>query len=299
MLGNTLYWLGELIPARKHLERGLALYSAVQSQRPSVWIDERLGGLAYEALVLWLLGYPDQARHKIQVALTSALELSHPFSSAHTFGLAAMVHQLCQEVQATQVQLEELLSLSTQHRFPLWSAWGTLYRGWTLTKRGGIREGIIQQREGLAAYRAIGSEAFAPYFLALQAEALGDVEKPNEGLVSVCEAIAAADRTGERFYEAELYRLQGELTLQVRDQAEETGTQEAERCFLKAVEVARAQEAKSLELRASTSLARLWQQQRKQLQAYALLAQIYNWFTEGFDTADLKDAKALLDELSN
>jgi predicted ATPase len=169
-------------------------------------------------------------------------------------------------------------------------------------------------RQGLAAYRAIGGEMMRSQFLALLAEVHGKMGQADEGLMALAEALAAVDKTGERRWEAELYRLRGELTLQQefrgqssefkvsRPQPQTPSIQaegEAEACFHKAIQIACKQQAKSLELRATTSLARLWQQQGKRTEAHNLLSEVYNWFTEGFDTADLKDAKALLGELSS
>ena len=161
---------------------------------------------------------------------------------------------------------------------------------------------MAQMRQGLAAYRATGSEVTLPYWLTLLAEAHGHMGQREEGLTLLAEALAAAHRTGERWCEAELYRLKGKLTLQSTVQGTTSTVQspkaEAEGCFQKAIEIARRQQAKSLELRAAMSLSRLWQQQGKRTEARDLLAPVYGWFTEGFDTADLQEAKALLDELS-
>src|SRR5439155_8101223 len=164
-------------------------------------------------------------------------------------------------------------------------------------------EGNAQMRHGLAAWRAMGAEIMRPHFLALLAEAYGRLGQEEEGLSTLAEALAQVDKTGERYYEPELYRLQGELTLKSKVQSPKSkvpSTQaeaEAEACFQKAIEIARHQRAKSLELRAVMSLARLWQQQGRKDEARQMLAEIYGWFTEGFDTADLKDAQALLEEL--
>ena len=153
-------------------------------------------------------------------------------------------------------------------------------------------------RQGIAMERAIGVGAGLPYYLALLAEAYGKAGQAEEGLLVLTEALALVNKTGERYYEAELYRLKGELTLQSESQSLESRTREAGACFLKAIEIARKQQAKSLELRAVMSLVRLWQQQGKQKEAHEMLAAVYNWFTEGFDTKDLQEAKALLDELA-
>ena len=199
---------------------------------------------------------------------------------------------------------------------------GTIQRGWALAKQGQGEEGVVQIRRGLAAYQATEQELFRPGFLALLAEAYGKVGQAEEGLSALAEALTLVNKTGERWYEAELYRLKGTLTLQsrqvedksqasqrqVEDDSENTNPQhpapsthaeaEAEACFLKAIEIARKQQAKSLELRAVMSLAHLWQNQGKKEEAHEMLVEIYGWFTEGFDTKDLQEAKALLEELS-
>jgi predicted ATPase len=172
-------------------------------------------------------------------------------------------------------------------------AFGTILRGWALTAQGEGANGIAQIHQGLAAYRDTGSEVHRPYFLSMMAEAYGNEGQPEKGLTVIVEAMAIVEKTGERHWVAELYRSKGELLLM--NQGQKMG--EAEECFRKALDAARSQCAKSLELRAAMSLSRLWQQQGKQEEAYKLLSEIYNWFTEGFDTADLKNAKALLEEL--
>jgi predicted ATPase len=205
------------------------------------------------------------------------------------------------------------MTLATEQGFAQIAACGTISRGWALAEQGKRAEGIRQMREGQAALRAMGAEAIQSWVLALLAEAHEKGGQAEEGLALLAEAFAVVDNNEEHFYEAELYRLKGELTLQQcnvqgatfkvanprslipHSQAEA----EAEACFLKAIDIARTQQAKSLELRAAMSLARLWQHQGKQAEARELLAPIYGWFTEGFDTADLHDAKALLNELGS
>jgi predicted ATPase len=190
-----------------------------------------------------------------------------------------------------------MIALSNEQGFALWVAWVTILRGWAIAERGQGEEGIAQLRQGMTAMRATGAEVFWPYFLALLAEACGKAEQAEEGLAAVAEALEVVYKTGERFYEAELYRLKGELTLQSKEGMKSGVEAEVEACFQKAIAVARHQSAKSLELRAVMSLSRLWQQQGKQQEAHAMLAEIYNWFTEGFDTKDLQEAKTLLEEL--
>jgi predicted ATPase len=167
-------------------------------------------------------------------------------------------------------------------------------RGWALAQQGQTGEGIEQIRQGLMAFRATGAEVGRPYFLALLAEAYGTTGQPEEGLTILAEALTLADKTGERWHEPELHRFKGALLLQ--QSADNHAA--AQTCFQQALDMARALQAKSLELRTATSLARLWQQQGMRNEAYQLLAEVYSWFTEGFDTADLQDAKGLLEELS-
>ena len=260
------------------------------------------------AWVLWQLGYPEQALKRSHEALSLAQELSHPFSLALALNFAAMLHQSRREGQVVQERAEATIALCSEQGFPLFLAMGTMLQGWTLAEQGQVEEGIAQIREGLAAYQATGAEMWRPYFLALLAEMQGKVEQAEEGLRVVEEALAIVERTEERVYEAELHRLKGELLLAQESKKQKPvlslvegakgKNEEVEECFHQAIKVARKQSAKSLELRAATSLSRLWQQQGKGEEARDLLAPVYNWFTEGFDTADLKDVKALLHELS-
>jgi predicted ATPase len=185
------------------------------------------------------------------------------------------------------------MALSAEQGFPVWLGFGTFFKGWALVEQGQREEGIAQLRQGMAAMRATGAELYQPYCLALLAEAYEKVGQAEEGVSVLTEALAIVHKNGERWYEAELYRLKGELTLK-----QSSVPKEAEACFLKAVEIARQQGAKSLELRATTSLARLWHQQGRSQEAHRMLSEIYNWFTEGFDTKDLQEAKGLLEELA-
>jgi predicted ATPase len=184
-----------------------------------------------------------------------------------------------------------LISLGSEQGFGFWSAAGSIFRGWAMVDRGPADKAINRLRQGLAAYRATGAEHLVTYFLALLAEAHRDRGQAAEGLVPLSEALELMRRTGERCYEAELHRLRGELFLTVPDRTR------AERCFRRAIEVARGQDTKMWELRAATSLARLWLEQGRRAQAHDLLGPVYGWFTEGLDTPNLREAKALLEEL--
>ncbi len=304
-LGVTLSGLGEFIPAREHLEQAIALYDP-QQHRSLAFLygqDPKVVCCSQSAWVLWFLSYPDQALKRNHEAITLAQKLFHPYSLAAAFDFGAMVHQLCQDGQMTQERAEAAVTLSTEQGFVFWVAWGTILRGWALTKRGQVGDGIVQIRDGLAAFRATGAAIMVPYFLGLLAEAYGKMGQAKEGLTMLAEALEMVDKTEECWNEAELYRLKGELTLQSNVQGPKPvlsvveGSkveEEAEECFHKAVEIARKQQAKSPELRATMSLARLWQQQGQQQEAHHMLSEIYHWFTEGFDTKDLQEAKMLL-----
>jgi predicted ATPase len=214
-------------------------------------------------------------------------------SLAHALAYAAMLHQYRREGQASQACAEAAIALAAEQGFAVYFAHGTVQQGWALAEQGQAEAGVAQLGSGLDAWGTTGAEVQRPYYLALLAEAYGKTGQAKEGLDVLAEALAGVAKTGEGWWEAELHRLTGELLLKyVRH-----GVLQAETCFQQAISVALSQQAKSLELRAATSLAKLWQSQGKRQDAYDLLAPVYGWFTEGFDTADLKDAKALLDAL--
>jgi predicted ATPase len=290
MLGETVFHLGEVAPARALLEQGIALYDPQQHRALALLYrgDPCVLCHSFAAFALWYLGYPDQARHHSQAALTLARELSDLVNLAAALYFAASLRQYCREWQPTHELADAAITLATEQEFPHWVVYGTIPRGWALAAHGQREEGIAQMRQGLVAQRTLGAEIRRPMHMAMLAEAYGNAGQAAEGLRVLAEALAVVDRSGERNYAAELHRLQGELLLQ-------TGVQrEAEECFRYALDVAHGQQAKSWELRAAMSLARLWQQQGKRAEAHELLAPIYGWFTEGFDTADLQEAKALL-----
>jgi class 3 adenylate cyclase/predicted ATPase len=300
-LGATLYTLGEWTQAREHLEQSLALYDPQQYHSLAFMYGEQDPGVICQAdiaCILWFLGYPDQALQKSHQALTLAQELSHPYSLAFALSFAGTLHQYRREGRAAQERAEATITLATEQGFPIWIGSGISLRGWALAEQGQREEGMAQMHQGLAASRATGAELGRSQYLALLAEVYGKAGQAEEGLAALAEALAVVDKNGERFYEAELYRLKGELTLQTSVQSREPRVKEAEACFHQAIDIARRQQTKSLELRAVMSLARLWQQQGKKDEARQMLAEIYGWFTEGFDTADLKDAEALLEKLS-
>jgi len=296
-LGTTLFWLGAVASAHTHVAQGIALYDPQQHRATAFLYGEDAGVVcrSHAAWTLWYLGYADQGLLRSHEALTLAQQSAHPFSMGVALSAAAMFHQLRRDGRAAQEYAEAAISLAQGQGFPLWMAVGTSLGGWALAHQGQTTDGIEHIRKGLTVWRATGAELLRPYFLALLAEAHGAVGEPEEGLVVLTEALTRVDTTGERWYEPELYRLKGALLLQQTSDNQA----EAERCFQQALDIARHQQAKSFELRAATSLARLWQRQGKRQEARQLLRDVYSWFTEGFDTADLQEAKALLEEVED
>jgi len=295
-LGSTSFYLGAVATAHTHFTQGIALYNP-QQYRASAFLYGNDAGVVCRsrgAWALWCLGYPDQGLAQNDEAVTLARQIAHPFSLAFALVLAAMCHAFRREKRCTQERAEAAMRLAKDQGFPFWVAHGALLRGWALTQQGKMQEGIEQCNQGLTAHRATGAENLRPNYLALLAEAHGTMRQPEAGLAVLTEALTLVDKTGERWYEPELYRLKGELLLQqTSDNATET-----ENCFQQAITIAQSQQAKSWELRVTTSLARLWHSQGKCDEARQVLGDVCGWFTEGFDTADLIEAKALLDALA-
>jgi class 3 adenylate cyclase/predicted ATPase len=295
-LGTTLLFLGELTEARIYLEQGIALYDP-QHHRALAFrygADPGIVCRLYAGWVFWLLGYPDQAGQKIEEGLILARELAHIFSLAFALNHAALIRMFLREAKTAGERADISIAFSTEQGIAQWLAQGTVLRGWALAMQGQGPEGTAEIYRGMAAWQATGAALTRPWYLAQLAEAYGQEGKVEEGLNTIAEALVPVNTTEERWWEAELYRLKGELLLAC-SAAHHT---EAEACFHRSLDIARHQQAKSLELRAAMSLSRLWQQQGKRDEARELLTPIYGWFTEGFDTADLQEAKALLDNLS-
>ena len=294
-LGLTWFLLSALPTARQHLEEGIALYTPDQHRSPVFRIgqDPGVSCRAYAAMTLWLLGYPEQALAHIHEALALAHTLLHPYSMAFAQFWAAWVSQVRRDVPAVREHAEAAVALSNEQGFPLWAATGTTLRGWALAMQGQGEAGLAQVRQGTAAWRATGAALFVSCFCTMLAEVCDHLGHTEDGLQALAEAHTLMEQHEERWWEAETYRLRGVLLLK----QPETPQAEAEVWLQRALDVARRQQAKSLELRAAMSLARLWQFQGKRAEAHELLAPIYGWFTEGFDTADLQEARALLDAL--
>jgi class 3 adenylate cyclase/predicted ATPase len=295
-LGTTWLLLGALSAARLHLEESTARYTPEQRGAPVFRMGQDLGVACrvLAARTLWLLGYPEQALARLHEALALAHELSHPYSLAFAQCLASMVSQLRRDVPAVYEQAEAAVGLSTEQGFPYWAASGTSLRGWALAMQGQGEAAMAQVRQGITSLRATGGALGVPFLCTVLAEVADHLGHTADGLQALAEAHILVEQHEERWWEAEIYRLRGVLLLRQPG----TPQAEAEACFQHALDVARTQQAKSLELRAAMSLARLWQQQGKRAAAHDLLAPIYGWFTEGFDTADLQEAKALLEALT-
>jgi class 3 adenylate cyclase/predicted ATPase len=296
-LAATLFYLGEFAAACSHAAQGLALYDP-QEHRHLAY-----RGAGYDVGVLCLnhlsaslgyLGYADQALQKSREMVTLVQGLAHPLSLAAALSWTARFHQIRREPQVVYELAEAIIALATAQGFPQWLAQGIVLRGWALAEQGQAAEGVTEIRQGLAAWRATGAAIGRQWRLLLLAEAQGIMGQTAEGLATLAEALAVVERTGDRRDEAELHRLKGEFLLRQAIPSEP----QAETCFRQALDVAHRQEAKALELRTAMSLSRLWQHQGKRAEAYELLAPIYSWFTEGLDTADLQEAKALLAALA-
>jgi predicted ATPase len=316
-LWTTLVARGELTTCQFHIEQGLRLYQTDRHYAQTFVYGGHDPGACcrtHGGFLYWLLGYPDRALQLSEEALGLGKELSHGQSLAWALSGKAMVHQFRGESMAAQKAAEEALALSTKQQFALWAAYSPAILGWSLVAQGKKEQGLAQTQAGLAALQATGTGIWRSQFLALLANAYGEIGQIQEGLQVVDEALVAAARNGEHFYEAELYRMKGQLTLEAGGWKRRTSfsssqtqsfkplaamkvVEEAEGYFLKALAVAQKQQAKSWELRAATSLARLWQSQEKLREARTLLEDIYGWFTEGFETKDLQEAAALLREL--
>jgi predicted ATPase len=296
-VGITLYWQGELREAREHLQQAFDLGGPLRQRLdtlPYEAVDGLLINRGYRADVLFALGYPDQAVRASRENVALAQEIGRP--SALTFALMfdGGLHQFLGNVEVARERAEAVVALATEHGFYQFVVFGMLMRGSAVAGGGQIEAGITEMRGALDAMRAAGAELLRPHYTGILAEAYGKVGQPAQGIALIAEAVDCMNRTGQCVVEAQLQRIKGDLLLAVsRDRHAE-----AEDCFLHAIDCARRQSAKSMELAAALSLSRLWREQGKNEDARTLLAEIYGWFTEGFETRDLRAAKVVLDELS-
>jgi predicted ATPase len=296
-LGGTAYTLGDSTLAHKHFHQADVLYNP--RQHPSYiarfGVDVGLFSRSWETHFLWHRGYPDRARAKAEETLNLARQLSHPLTQAITLAYMTMLNQFQRDVVETDRLAQATITYTTEHGFQYYLAWAEILQGWRVAVRGASEEGITKIRRGIEVLQTMAGLRCLrlPYYRALLAEACGCNGRIAEALEMLADAFDEVEKTGERWWEVELHRLRGELlrsTVMNRDD-------EAEACFQTAIKVARGQQAKSLELRAAVSLGRLWRDKGKRTQARQLLAEVHNWFTEGFETQDLKDARSLLAEL--
>jgi predicted ATPase/DNA-binding winged helix-turn-helix (wHTH) protein len=294
-VGTSALFRGDLVTARAHLEHSMRLCD------PQMPLLSSSGGLANRVIILallvqalWELGYADQAWQLGQEGVVLAQQVGHPPSLAFAATFAARLAQYRRDAAATQAHADTVISLAATHSLEHRVAHGHLLRGWALAMQGHVATGVVHIQQGLAAIQEIGPNLYRPYWLSLLAEAYGQAEQPEAGLKVLEEALTLVATTEERLWEAEVYRLKGVLLRQLP--CPDVG--QAEACFQQALHVAGRQQAKALELRAALSCSQLWLAQGKRNQARVLLAPIYGWFTEGFDTADLQEAQALLEALA-
>ena len=295
-LGFVSFGLGDFTTALGHIEQMITFYDPQKHHHSIVVLrgsDAGTSALSYAACILWCLGYPDQALKRSQEALALAREHNHAFSLVDVLCYAScLFNVLRRDAPALKEHAEQMLELSREKSFQGWLGTATMFWGDSLSMLGQVKEGVAQIQQGMAINLSIGTRCYLSGFYTFLAEGQAKTGQPEEALTTQDKCLAMIEETSERYCEAELYRLKGELMLKQGDDAA------AEASLHKAIEVARQQKAKSWELRAATDLARLWESQGKTEKAHELLAPVYDWFTEGFDTPDLKAALALLRELS-
>ena len=292
-LGATLFFLGEFKQALEHLDRGIASYDPEEHRELAFRygnLDPGATCLAYAGCSLCLLGHIDQATRRSQESLQVAEETSHRFTLSRALNWNSQLYQFCRDRETVRELAGRAFKLATESGFPLVLAQAPIMLGWAAIEMEAHEEGIDKMKEGLSAWQSTGAGMYRPYYLGLLAEAYGRCGEPQQGLSVLAESKSLVEKTDERFYEAELCRLEGTLLLQ----CDEGHEGRAERSFLAALEVARRQKAKLLELRAAVSLGRLWRDQGRSEEARELVAEVHGWFMEGIDTPDLKEARDLL-----
>lgn len=295
-MGASRLYLGEFAEAREHLEQGLALYDPQKHYSQAILYVHDPGVMLRGRLsyALWYLGYSEKALERCHESVAVARQVPHPFTLAFALCTTAVLRQLRRESREAKELAERVISLSAEYGFQYNLGMSEILLGWALAEEGDFEQGRTEIRKGVDHLEILGAEMFRPQGLCLLADVYGRMGRASDGLAALADAAAAIERSGESYYEAELYRIKGELLL--RSGIEQAHT-EAEDCFDRAINIARKQQAKSLELRAAMSLGRLYLRQGERVKARQRLAEIYGWFTEGSDTSDMKEAGALLDEL--
>jgi class 3 adenylate cyclase/predicted ATPase len=297
LMGLSLLHTGDIVDGRAHLDRAIALYDPAEHRTLATHFGQDVGAatLCWKSLAFWLLGYPQAALVDTERALEIAREISHSATLMYVLNFSAWTQIHCGNYAAASALIDEFVVLKDQTASPFWGAWGMMQRGCVLALTGKTSDAVQTITSGVSAMRSTGTSMWMPVWLSFLAGANAEIGKFDEGRRYIGEAMTSMETTKETWHEAEANRIAGEIALlsQERDAAQ------AEAYFNRALSVARKQQAKSWELRAAMSMTRLWRDQGKPQQARELLAPVYNWFTEGFDTPDLKEAKALLDTLAS
>jgi predicted ATPase len=296
IMGASLLHTGDISEGRAHYDQALALYDPAE-HRPLATLfghDARVAILSHRSIGLWSLGYPEAALADADRALKYAREIGHAATLMFALTIPLFTHVQCGRYATANLQSDEVVALGDKKDTLFWKAQGMMNQGCVSVLTGKASDAVQTINAGITAYRSTGASLFMPLWLSYLAKAYAELGQFDDARRSIGEALTAVDTTKERWFKAELHRIAGEIALKSpkRDAAKVEG------CFDRALAVARQQQAKSWELRASMSLARLWRSQGKVQQARELLAPVYGWFTEGFDTRDLKEAKALLEELA-
>jgi len=292
--GRNLMLASKFALSQSHLEQGIALYDPISHHELSHQVGNHphVELLSYLGIALFCLSSPARALTRGNAAIAEARRLAHPPSLAFSLSLATVLLSLAGDDEALDEWAIQLVTVAAEQGFPVYGAVGIVHRGWIAVKNGDLADGMSLLRDGAAAYRATGTELWTPHFIALLARACETAGQIEEALTLLDDALRIVERTGLRWLEAELTRHKGQLLLR------QGHSEAAKALYCKALNIAREQEAKLWELRAAVSLARLRRDQGRRAEAHDLLAPVYGWFTEGFGTPDLKEAKALLDELA-
>jgi len=296
LMGSSLLQTGDIAQGRAHYDQAIAFYDPIDHRRLVTWFghDNRVGALAFRPLAHWLLGYPEAANADIQQSLTYAREIGQAATLMMALSCTCLTHVSCGNYEATHRQTEEAIALADEKAAPFWKAIGMMNQGWLFAQKGKFADAVQMLTSGILAYRSTEARMWLPLYLSYLAKAHAELGQFDDAWRRVGEAMTGIETTKERWQEAEVHRVAGEIALM----SPAAGPAKAEAYFERALTVARKQQAKSWELRAAMSLAQLWRDQGKRDDARNLLAPIYGWFTEGFDTRDLKEAKSLLDTLA-
>ena len=296
LVGSSSAFTGDSVAGRAHYDQALALYDGTKHRSLAARFgqDVRVSILSFRSITLWMLGYPEAALTDVDQVVKHAREIDHAPSLMYALLITSMTHLLVGNYAAATAQTDELLAVAEEKNTPFWKAFGRTVQGCALAEAGEASDAVHQITSGIAALRSTGATWTLPSWLSYLGKSNADLRQFDDAWCCISEAIVAVEKTKERWFEAEVNRIAGEIGLM----GPQNDSAKAEAYFERALSVARQQQAKSWELRAAMSLARLWRDQGKVQQARELLAPVYGWFTEGFDTRDLKEAKELLDHLT-